>query len=102
MPGGDFLLRIHEKFGVDVTWLLTGQRTPSTPPLSVAPSPPVTPSSSSPTPEEAALLADYRTTDEQGRAIIRATASAASRAAHANPDTSGGQRVAPRARRKSA
>ena len=24
MPGGDFLLRIHQEFGVDVTWLLTG------------------------------------------------------------------------------
>ncbi|KFK92746.1 MULTISPECIES: helix-turn-helix domain-containing protein [unclassified Serratia (in: enterobacteria)] len=24
MPGGDFLLRIHQEFGVDLTWLLTG------------------------------------------------------------------------------
>lgn len=24
MPGGEFLLRIHAAFGVDVTWLLTG------------------------------------------------------------------------------
>ncbi|EKT7903999.1 TPA: helix-turn-helix transcriptional regulator [Klebsiella pneumoniae] len=24
MPGGDFLLRIHQEFGVDITWLLTG------------------------------------------------------------------------------
>ncbi|EIP3422568.1 helix-turn-helix transcriptional regulator [Salmonella enterica] len=24
MPGGDFLLRIHQEFSVDITWLLTG------------------------------------------------------------------------------
>ncbi|HED9670904.1 TPA: helix-turn-helix transcriptional regulator [Klebsiella pneumoniae] len=24
MPGGDFLLRMHQEFGVDITWLLTG------------------------------------------------------------------------------
>src|SRR5574343_158418 len=24
MPGGEFLLRVHQEFGVDVTWLLTG------------------------------------------------------------------------------
>lgn len=24
MPGGDFLLRIHQEFNVDITWLLTG------------------------------------------------------------------------------
>ncbi|HDY5341423.1 TPA: helix-turn-helix transcriptional regulator [Klebsiella pneumoniae] len=24
MPGGDFLLRINQEFGVDITWLLTG------------------------------------------------------------------------------
>ena len=27
MPGGDFLLKIHQEFGVDVTWLLTGMST---------------------------------------------------------------------------
>lgn len=24
MPGGDFLLRIHQEFSVDITWLLSG------------------------------------------------------------------------------
>ncbi|OHT25832.1 DNA-binding protein [Providencia stuartii] len=27
MPGGDFLLKIHQALGVDITWLLTGMST---------------------------------------------------------------------------
>jgi len=61
--------------GLDVAYVVTGQRTPS--PSALPPSPP-------PTPEEQALLSDYRTTDAHGREIIRATASAAARAAHAD------------------
>jgi len=73
MPGGDFLLRLHEKFGVDVTWLLTGQRllaehriplgalTAGIPAslLSAAPAacPPPAPALST---DEAELLSDYR------------------------------------------
>jgi len=71
MPGGDFLLRIHETFGVDLTWLLTGQRSHSAPPPAVPP----------PTAEEARLLSDFRLCDAQGRAVIRAASRAAATAA---------------------
>lgn len=66
MPGGDFLLKIHQEFGVDVTWLLTGVSAtgsvPSTQPL---------------TPRQAALLDNYEHTNEQGKKIIEAAAFAA-------------------------
>jgi len=77
MPGGDFLLRLHEKFDVDVTYILTGQRTPTSP-LSVVPSPPPRPDFNA---EEARLLSDFRLCDAHGRSIIKATSRAAAQAA---------------------
>lgn len=73
MPGGDFLLRIHQEFGVDVTWLLTGVSMSS----DGGPVSPVL------TPRQVALLDNYQHTDEQGKKIIEAAAFAA-----AKPDTS--------------
>lgn len=62
MPGGDFLLRIHQEFGVDVTWLLTGATGG------------VVPSSSTLTRAEAALLDNYRHSPADGQEAITRTA----------------------------
>jgi len=69
MPSGDFLLRVYEKFSVDATWLLTGQG-------NALPQQPT----ASPSAEEVALLSDFRRSDAQGKAIIRAASQAAAAA----------------------
>jgi len=73
MPGGEFLLRIHEEFGVDVTWLLTGQYGGKKPP----PAPP----KYTPPPDEEDLLNAYRTSTAEVKAVIRAASLAAAKAA---------------------
>jgi len=72
--------------GADVLYILTGQRNPN--PSAPRPTPPryIPPP---PTAEEQALLSDFRTTDSQGKRIIRATASAAARAVHADTSAPG-------------
>jgi len=82
------LLTALANMGVDIAYLLTGER-----------SRPV-PSTYDQPPEERALLSDYRTTDAQGKALIRAAASTAARAAHANPTATAAR--SPRIRRRAA
>ena len=76
MPGGDFLLKIHQEFGIDVTWLLTGLSTGGAAVVPVAA--PV-----GPTPSRRALaVADYfDNTSEEGKKIIEAAAFAAAKPA---------------------
>lgn len=66
MPGGEFLLRIHQEFGVDVTWLLTGSSATTLPP---APNLELQP-------REAALLDNYRNSPDVGKDALERTASA--------------------------
>jgi len=80
-PDSDFLAALAAH-GIDVTWLLTGQR-PPTSHLSVVPTPPPRPDSPPPNAEEARLLSDFRLCDAQGREIIKATSRAAAQAARA-------------------
>jgi len=61
IPDGQSLLLLLELFGVDPRWLLTGQGSP--PGL---------------TPEELALLDNYRHCPPEGRAAMRATSAALS------------------------
>jgi len=75
VPDGAYLAAIAEA-GADVLYILTGERSRPVPPTYDQP------------PEERALLSDYRTTDAQGKALIRAAASTAARAVHANPTAS--------------
>ena len=57
MPGGDFLLKIHQEFGVDVTWLLTG--------LSMGGAAPAAPALAR---DEEILLDNYRNSPPDARA----------------------------------
>lgn len=66
MPGGEFLLRIHQEFGVDVTWLLVGASATTLPP---APDMELQP-------REAALLDNYRNSPDVGKDALERTASA--------------------------
>lgn len=66
MPGGEFLLRIHQEFGVDVTWLLAGASATAPPP---APDMELQP-------REAALLDNYRHCPDTGKDALERTASA--------------------------
>lgn len=92
MPGGDFLLRIHQEFGVDVTWLLTGVSGSSLPIPGDAVREMGVPGQAvrdtgikigeavkdlGLSRREQALLANYRGSDEQGRRIVEGAASAA-------------------------
>lgn len=62
MPSGEFLLRVHQEFGVDVTWLLTGMSN-STPVPALAP-------------DEAALLDNYRHSPKAQQDILKAISAA--------------------------
>lgn len=64
MPGGDFLLKIHASFGVDVTWLLTGMNNEPQPMQSDL------------KPDEIALLDNYRHAPKEQQEILRATSAA--------------------------
>jgi len=75
------LLAALASMGVDVAYLLTGQRTPTSH-LSVVPAPPLRPDVNA---EEARLLSDFRLCDAQGKAVIRAASRAAAQAAGAHP-----------------
>lgn len=70
MPGGDFLLKIHQEFGVDITWLLTGMSATGTAPAS----PPLAR-------DEEILLDNYRNSPPDARAAIKATSDAFARTA---------------------
>ena len=70
MPGGDFLLKIHQEFGVDVTWLLTG--------LSMGGAAPAAPALAR---DEEILLDNYRNSPPDARAAIKATSDAFARPA---------------------
>jgi len=70
------VLAAWAEVGLDVAYVVTGERSRPVPPTYDQP------------PEERALLSDYRTTDAQGKALIRAAASTAARAAHADPTAS--------------
>lgn len=59
VPGGDFLLRIHQEFGVDLTWLLTGVSGEGYSPL---------------TPRQSALLDNYDHLSESDKAALERTA----------------------------
>lgn len=60
MPGGEFLLRLHQEFKADVTWVLTGVSAGGElPPAS---------------PREAALLDNYRNSPDTGKDAIERTA----------------------------
>lgn|SRR5690554_4381763 len=62
MPSGEFLLRIHQEFNVDITWLLTGMsNSPPAPRLA---------------PDEAALLDNYRHSPKAQKDILKATSAA--------------------------
>ncbi len=75
MPGGDFLLKIHQEFGIDVTWLLTGLS------MGGAAAAPVV----EPTPQLSrralAVAQNYEATSEEGKKIIEAAAFAAAKPA---------------------
>ena len=62
MPGGDFLLKIHQEFGIDVTWLLTG--------LSAGGAVPAAPAQELPR-QEQEWLAIYRNSSDEVRAALR-------------------------------
>ena len=62
MPGGDFLLRLHAEFGVDLNWLLSGA--PADGSFSVAPSL---------TPEESALLDNFRHSPPAAQKALKTT-----------------------------
>jgi len=79
-PDSDFLTALAAH-GVDVLYVLTGQRTPTSH-LSVVPDPPPRPDVNA---EEARLLSDFRLCDAQGKAVIRAASRAAAQAAGAHP-----------------
>ena len=70
MPGGDFLLKIHQEFGVDVTWLLTG--------MSAIGATPTAPSLAR---DEEILLDNYRNLPADAKAAIKATSDAFARTA---------------------
>lgn len=59
VPGGDFLLRIHQEFGVDLTWLLTGVSSGEYSPL---------------TRRQSALLDNYDHLCESDKAALERTA----------------------------
>lgn len=64
MPGGEFLLRINQEFGVDVTWLLTGMSSNAVPaavPMGK---------------RQAALLDNYEHLSEEDKKALERTASA--------------------------
>ncbi|MDR0441574.1 MAG: helix-turn-helix domain-containing protein [Candidatus Accumulibacter sp.] len=61
MPGGDFLLRIHQEFGIDVTWLLTGVSVGGVVPVPAL------------KPDESALLDNYRHSPEEQQRLLRET-----------------------------
>lgn len=65
MPGGDFLLRLQQEFGVDLNWLLTGESGGNVPPVV-----PVL------TNDQRALLDNYDACGPEGRDAVRRTASA--------------------------
>lgn len=64
MPGGDFLLRLHQEFGTDVTWLLTGRNASGSVPTPTL------------APDEAALLDNYRHSPKDQQDILKATSAA--------------------------
>lgn len=66
MPGGDFLLKIHQEFGIDVTWLLTG--------LSIGGATPLPASIPALTPDEGTLLDNYRRCGVQAKKNLIQTA----------------------------
>ena len=73
VPKGDVLQALALR-GVDVTYILTGQRTGTLPPM-----PTHQPASAQLSPRQAALLDNYAHTNEQGKRIIEAAAFAASK-----------------------
>lgn len=64
-PPADFLIKLHLKTGVDLTWLLAGG--PSPPSLTLSA-------------REAELIDNYRAAAEEGRRAIEATGSAVAKA----------------------
>jgi transcriptional regulator with XRE-family HTH domain len=63
MPSGDFLLKIHSAFEVDITWLLTGMgNQPTTAPAL--------------RPDEAALLDNYRHSPPDQQRLLKETSAA--------------------------
>jgi len=77
-PDAGYLMRIHQEFGVDITWLLTGMSSQ----LQVAETPAVYGSELKP--DEAALLDNYRHSGKEGQTAI---AQVALVAASAQPGT---------------
>jgi transcriptional regulator with XRE-family HTH domain len=62
MPGGDFLLRLHAEFAVDLNWLLTGSVADG----SFAAPPALTP-------EETALIDNFRHSPPAARQALKTT-----------------------------
>lgn len=60
-PPADFLIKLHEQFGVDLHWLLTGKGDGGTPAI---------------TAREQRLLANYRGATDEGRKAIEQTSQA--------------------------
>jgi len=86
-PDSDYLAAVAEA-GVDILYVVTGERSKPVPPKYEPPS------------EETELLSDFRICDAQGRAIIRAASKAAARAANAvNPVC---RTASPRGRKRAA
>jgi transcriptional regulator with XRE-family HTH domain len=65
IPGGDLLLRLNQEFGTDLTWLLAGTRDGAVIPLG-----------DSLSPDEAALLDNYRNSPKEARDALKATSAA--------------------------
>lgn len=63
MPGGEFLLRMYQEFGTDITWLLVGVVTGNIPVQELRP-------------DEEALLDNYRNTPKEQQKIIKETSAA--------------------------
>lgn len=83
LPDGASLLSLHQHFGVDPGWLLTGGPSSAEGAGSTAP-----PQLNS---RERALLANYRGSDEEGRRAVESTASALAHRDSAKKDRKGGQ-----------
>jgi len=69
VPGGDFLLRLHQEFGVDLTWVLTGASTGGTVPAEQV------------NPRQAALLDNFEHLSENDKKALERTAFALAQSA---------------------
>jgi Bacteriophage CI repressor helix-turn-helix domain len=74
-PPADFLIKLHEQYGVDLHWLLTGKGNGGAPTITV---------------REQRLLANYRGATDEGRKAIEQTSQAVAK----RPESARGEKAA--------